>query len=74
MPRAIAVFPVVSKNIGNTTSIELCRQMEDQFKKNEPEKLKQLKHKRVTRTEQNKYREYEKIEVNLRKRFFRKKR
>ena len=73
MPRAIAVFPVVSKNIGNTTSIELCRQLEDQFKKDKPEKLKQLKHKRVTRTEQNKYREYEKIEVNLRKMIFQEK-
>ena len=70
MPRAIAVFPVVSKNIGNTTLTELCRKLENQIQMDESENQNQLKLKRVTRTEQNKYREYEKIEVNLRKMIF----
>ena len=70
MPRAIAVFPVVSKNIGNMNSTELCRQLENQIEKSELDDLNQLINKRVNRTEQNKYREYEKIEVNLRKMIF----
>ena len=63
MPRSIAVFPVLSKNIGKTTSTELCRQLENHIEKAEPEDLGQLKRKKIPLTEQNKYREYEKIEV-----------
>ena len=64
MPHAIAVFPIVSKNIGNTNPTELCRQLENLSEKSELDGLNQLKNKRVNRTEQNKYREYEKIAVN----------
>ena len=39
MPRALAVFPVVSKYIESTTSNELCRQLETQIDKAEPENL-----------------------------------
>ena len=67
MPRALAVFPVVSKNIGS-----------DQNNNHLYSQLPQInssttKNQKPTRTEQNKYREYDKIEVDLRKLIFKNK-
>ena len=64
MPRAIAVFPVVAKNITKPQPLddELCYQLAS-----EAEKAKSMSHKsnqNVSRSEQNRYRTYEKVDVS----------
>ena len=73
MPRAIAVFPVVSKNISpeNLADVELSKQLNYEIEK---ARIDQLQPKEVlSRSKQNKYREFEKIEVSLRKMIFKEK-
>ena len=66
MPRAIAVFPVVSENVIKLEPLdnELCHQLAK-----EAEKVKSTSYEhsqKISRSEQNKYRKYEKVEVSLR--------
>ena len=70
MPRAIAVFPVVSENVIKLEPLdnELCHQLSK-----EAEKVKSTSYEhsqKISRSEQNKYRKYEKVEVSLRKIIF----
>ena len=64
MPRAVAVFPVVSENVTKFKASEkqLCRQLEKQSI--EQSELN------PTKSDENKYRKYDKIEVDLRKFIF----
>ena len=73
MPRAIAVFPVVSKNIfrKNSAETELHNQLNLEIEKDKIES--RLPTQDLSRTVQNKYREYEKIELSLRKLVFKEK-
>ena len=70
MPRAIAVFPVVSINVIKPQPLddELCYQLASKA-----ERAKSMSHKQgqnVSRSEQNTYCKYEKVEVSLRKVIF----
>ena len=67
MPRAIAVFPVVSENVTKfkTSKKQFCRQLEKQS-------IEQTEI-NPTKSDENKYRKYDKIEVDLRKLIFNKK-
>ena len=60
MPRALAVFPVVAKNILDSPQEEI------QFYNQLPQQGTQITQ-TTSRSEKNKFREYDKIEVELRK-------
>ena len=67
MPRALAVFPVISKNIGTDQNNNHLRKQLPQINSLTSENQK------PKRSEENKYREYDKIEVDLRKLIFKNK-
>ena len=73
MPRAIAVFPVVSKNIfpENLADVELSKQLNYEIEKAGIDQLQPKE--ALSHSKQNKYREFEKIELSLRKMIFKEK-
>ena len=69
MPRALAIFSVISENVTNLIKIsdtELCGQLNYEIQEIDIGQVNRL----VSRTAQKKYGEYNKVEIQLRKLIF----